>query len=403
VGQVARIPDAEAAGHWTRPARERVVHAPATTARLIPGSGTLYAAGAKKPPQSVAAGESLRASALRPKSSRIVIATLAPAFLHHISPRMLGMLLMDASILCATFLVGRVFLGGILDPPTAAACLGLFLAMGMQEGLYGGGQKNDSEQFLLAKTSVWASIVTVLLLQRTARGAAAVALFSVASFGLMSACRWIWERAQGSVSPSGRNVLVVGDPARMQAVADALQSVPGSGRWIKGLLPDWQLYDVHGVELLRSVARKKHIDEVVLASRDPDLVGLVLSECSRNSLDLLIAPELPEGGVLEVENIAGVPLIKIREQLSPGWRLAIKRVIDAVLAPAGLALLFPLMCIVAVAIKLDSRGPVLYRAPRIGRKGRLFTCHKFRTMVQQADRAKDQLRSHNERQGHSSK
>jgi lipopolysaccharide/colanic/teichoic acid biosynthesis glycosyltransferase len=74
-------------------------------------------------------------------------------------------------------------------------------------------------------------------------------------------------------------------------------------------------------------------------------------------------------------------------------------VIDAQLAAVGLALSFPLVCLIAAAIKLDSRGPVLYRATRIGYKGRFFVCYKFRTMVSDADRIKDQLRLRNERQG----
>jgi exopolysaccharide biosynthesis polyprenyl glycosylphosphotransferase len=398
VGQVASIPEVAVVGRRRRPVPERAVYVPATTARLIPGSRS-FATGAKKPPQSVAAGGLFRASAFPPKFSPNALSQFLPAFVRQLSPRMLSALLMDASILCGTFLVAHALLSGVLDTATAAAYLCLFLAAGMQEGLYSQNQRNASAQFLLVKTSLWASLVTILVLQRTARGAAGIALLALGSAGVSGGWRWMWEKASGAASHSTRNVLLVGDPARMQAVAAALQSDPRSGRCVKGMLPDWQLYDVHGFDVLRTLAREKHIDEIVLASHDPNLARSVLSECSRSSLDLLIAPEVPEGGVLQVENLAGLPLLKIHEQLSPEWRLTVKRVIDAVLAAVGLALAFPLMCLIAVAIKLESCGPFLYRAPRIGHKGRLFVCYKFRTMVSDADRIKDQLRLRNERQG----
>jgi lipopolysaccharide/colanic/teichoic acid biosynthesis glycosyltransferase len=73
--------------------------------------------------------------------------------------------------------------------------------------------------------------------------------------------------------------------------------------------------------------------------------------------------------------------------------------VDALGAAAGLLLLTPLLAIIALLIKLDSAGPVLYRAPRVGRKGRRFLCCKFRTMVGDADKLKAQLRASNEREG----
>ena len=61
-----------------------------------------------------------------------------------------------------------------------------------------------------------------------------------------------------------------------------------------------------------------------------------------------------------------------------------KRLMDIVFAVCGLVLLAPLMLVVALAIKLDSRGPVFFRQERVGRRGRLFRIHKFRTMVLKA-------------------
>lgn len=64
--------------------------------------------------------------------------------------------------------------------------------------------------------------------------------------------------------------------------------------------------------------------------------------------------------------------------------LMLKRVFDLLVAGLGLLLLWPLLLAIAVAIKLDSRGPVLFRQQRVGRHGVLFRIHKFRTMVADA-------------------
>jgi lipopolysaccharide/colanic/teichoic acid biosynthesis glycosyltransferase len=84
---------------------------------------------------------------------------------------------------------------------------------------------------------------------------------------------------------------------------------------------------------------------------------------------------------------------------SPEYALALKRCLDAALALVGMIVLSPVFIIVALAVKADSRGPILYRAPRIGRKGQSFLCYKFRTMVNGADALQNELRSRNERNG----
>ena len=71
-----------------------------------------------------------------------------------------------------------------------------------------------------------------------------------------------------------------------------------------------------------------------------------------------------------------------REHLEGGTDMIVKRLFDITLALAGLIALSPILAAVAIAVKLDSRGPILYRDRRVGRNGRLFTMYKFRTMVE---------------------
>jgi lipopolysaccharide/colanic/teichoic acid biosynthesis glycosyltransferase len=82
-----------------------------------------------------------------------------------------------------------------------------------------------------------------------------------------------------------------------------------------------------------------------------------------------------------------------------GAAMRLKRALDVMGAALGLLALAPAIAVIAVAIKLDGGGPVLYRQQRVGRHGRRFQMLKFRTMVPGADALKDALRAHNEARG----
>jgi exopolysaccharide biosynthesis polyprenyl glycosylphosphotransferase len=79
--------------------------------------------------------------------------------------------------------------------------------------------------------------------------------------------------------------------------------------------------------------------------------------------------------------------------------LVLKRAMDIVLSAAALLVTAPLFAVIALAIRLDSPGGVLYRGRRMGKKGRTFVCYKFRTMEPDADQKKALLRQRNEREG----
>jgi exopolysaccharide biosynthesis polyprenyl glycosylphosphotransferase len=141
------------------------------------------------------------------------------------------------------------------------------------------------------------------------------------------------------------------------------------------------------------------VDEVIIATPDAVAARIAVRVARRNQLDVTVVPDLHGEAAFDMECIEGVPMLKISEQQYPEWNLALKRFADIVLAAAGLAVLAPLLAAVAVLIKIDSAGPVFYRAIRVGRKGRRFNCYKLRTMVSRADELKSGLRLHNQREG----
>ena len=114
-----------------------------------------------------------------------------------------------------------------------------------------------------------------------------------------------------------------------------------------------------------------------------------------------VVPDLYDGLAWNapVEYIGQFPTIPLHRREFPIGGFLLKRILDITLSLLALLVTAPLTLILALAVKLDSGGPILYRAQRIGRKGRTFVCYKFRTMVVGADHMKADLAHMNEREG----
>ncbi len=112
-------------------------------------------------------------------------------------------------------------------------------------------------------------------------------------------------------------------------------------------------------------------------------------------LDSLL-PEIDRHERLETAVGRGNSIPRARPILSMG--LFVKRIMDLLLSAVALLLLWPLLLAIALAVKLESPGPVIYASLRAGKKGQKFVCYKFRTMFDGADGLRDSLRQFNERQ-----
>jgi exopolysaccharide biosynthesis polyprenyl glycosylphosphotransferase len=113
-----------------------------------------------------------------------------------------------------------------------------------------------------------------------------------------------------------------------------------------------------------------------------------------------VLPRLLEvvGSSVEFDDLHGVTVMGVRRFDLTRSSARVKRVFDLLGAALGLLAISPLMVAIAVAIKLDSRGPVFFRQLRVGRDGQSFHMLKFRTMVRDAEALKDALRNRNEAQ-----
>jgi exopolysaccharide biosynthesis polyprenyl glycosylphosphotransferase len=151
-----------------------------------------------------------------------------------------------------------------------------------------------------------------------------------------------------------------------------------------------QTLDVHRAIIAPGWGANADADETLNLVRTLKAVGVRVS----------VLPRMLEvvGSSVEFDELHGVTLLGVRRFDLTRSSTAIKRAFDLLGASLGLLAISPLMIAFAIAIKLDSRGPVLFWQQRVGRHGQRFHMLKFRTMVKGADAMKDSLREHNEAQ-----
>jgi len=158
---------------------------------------------------------------------------------------------------------------------------------------------------------------------------------------------------------------------------------------------------------LRNVAEtvQRYDADTVAVLACPEMSGLALRELAweleKTGTDLCVAPALLDvaGPRTTIRPVAGLPLLHVDHPEFTGARRVFKAAFDRIVAATALVLFLPLFAVVAVLIKLDDRGPALFRQTRVGRDGRGFTVYKFRTMVADAEDRKAQLVALNDSDG----
>lgn len=202
-----------------------------------------------------------------------------------------------------------------------------------------------------------------------------------------------------------RRVVVVGASSSALEFRDRLTFAPESGMEIVGMcVPAMELPRAIGSGLpvmgdLSDVAR-------VAAEYQADAVAVVSDDSTRTNylrelawslegtgVELLVDPGFIEvtGPRIHIRPLTGMPLLEMDEPHFTGWRRVLKRTLDLVITSTGLVVVSPVMAALAIAIKVQDRGPILFKQTRVGRSGAPFTMYKFRSMVIDAEARKHAL------------
>jgi exopolysaccharide biosynthesis polyprenyl glycosylphosphotransferase len=295
-----------------------------------------------------------------------------------------------------------------------AACL-IFFARSY--GLYGPIQNRSGlhEQ----RMTVQAVLVSGLLLcgalylfNGVAISRIVVALVVLFSAAILCVRRAVWRRMAYKRFREGmetRNVLIVGAGRVGYALRNHLESLNHLGFRFKGFVAlterEAESGDAEVIGDVRnclSLARSLFVDEIFFSvPADKKLVIGMVEEARTAGIDVRVVPDMYDGLAWNapVEYIGQFPTIPLHRRDFPMGAFLLKRALDIVLASVALLVASPIMIGIAIAVRIDSKGSIFYGAERIGRKGRTFSCFKFRTMVKDADKLKADLEHMNERDG----
>ncbi len=198
-------------------------------------------------------------------------------------------------------------------------------------------------------------------------------------------------------------LLVVGSNRLGKLMMQQIAATPSLGYRVVGYLhdqddepQDFGRFSVLGrISDLDAVIRSLHIEQVIitLPSHQHDLIMSTVNICERAGADFRLAPDLYEMSMsrIDVDAIEGIPLIGLRRNLTSSLQFSIKRALDIAGSLLALVVGLPIWLLIALAIKLDSPGPVLHRQTRLGYRGHPFPCFKFRSMYVNADQLRARL------------
>lgn len=275
----------------------------------------------------------------------------------------------------------------------------------------------------VAAASLWlfglVAIVSYVLRVDTARGYVGVAL-PVGLCGLLLG-RWLLRQHLSVNRQNGQSMsrlLLLGGPSAVAHLAASLRRAKHAGylpvaAYTPGAHVAHQVEEESGLPILGSHADTRSIleaidrcqaDAVAVSAGvqlHPQILRHLGWELAARNIGLIMAPALTDiaGPRIHTQQVAGLPLIHVTTPTLEGGQRVAKRLFDVVVASLLVVAVSPVMAAVTLLIKMDSRGPVLFRQNRVGIEGNQFRMFKFRSMVVDAEARLSELADRNEGNG----
>lgn len=141
---------------------------------------------------------------------------------------------------------------------------------------------------------------------------------------------------------------------------------------------------------LKEIINNKKVEEVIIAieSFEHENLGKIVNDLDSENVIIKVIPDMYDilSGSVKMSSIFGAPLIEISREIMPAWEQSAKRIFDVVVSLFVLTVFSWVYIIVAIVVKINSRGSVFYSHERIGWHGKPFFIHKFRSMYMDAEK-----------------
>jgi exopolysaccharide biosynthesis polyprenyl glycosylphosphotransferase len=318
-----------------------------------------------------------------------------------------ALILMLADGLALAIGLGVADWGGGWDPTIGLAplLLAAWITLFSAFRLYDRAPVRRSPGGLLGAAFSWAGLVTIGATIYPGSDLGLGEIASAAVFGLLcsGALRFLYERAIGRIYRRGFGqtpVLLVGDDEGRTRLRRMMEHVPGA----YALAGEVDLGSGAYLASVREMLDRTEARGVVLVGAeglpDEELLDLVHSVRLRG-VPLRVVPgafALMRGRTILSEGM-GLPLLEVHYPGLDNTQRTLKRVLDVTVSLVGLVLLSPLFLAVAIAVRLDSPGPVLFRQKRVGADEKVFVCYMFRSMQRDAEVRQAVLEDLNEVEG----
>lgn len=259
------------------------------------------------------------------------------------------------------------------------------------------------EFFTIIKAVVISGIIPVLIIL-IENGALRYKLLFFLGLLVFSLCtfRFIARQIQRRLRIKGIITLptvIVGCGNKVKELFKQVQSEPAWGYDIQGVVLTsaaemfgWNnsprfIGEVTNIESILDSC-KPGVVLLALDSADHEQMLRIASHANDRGISVKIVPDLYEivTGQVKTLQIYGSPLIEVNPELLKPWEEAIKRLIDIVFSAAVIVLGLPVWLLIVAIIKIESRGPALFKQKRVGKNGHVFWIYKFRSMVQDAEK-----------------
>jgi len=299
-----------------------------------------------------------------------------------------------------------------LYPLVGLIWLGVFLSLSVYDPRRTYKAVDEFQNVIVA--TVFAVLVFAGFLYLSYRDVSRVLFLTFAALDLTALLAWrilarfSFRLLNGRAYPP-RRVLVVGAGEVGQRVAHMVREHAWTGLHLAGYLDDDPHQRENGLPVLgsvddaRGVVSREKIDDVVVAlpRRAYGRVNQLVAALHDLPVHVRVVPDYFSLALYRatVDDFGGLPMINLRDPALNDVQRMVKRLFDLTVGAVLTLLALPLMGAVALAIKLDSPGPVMFRQQRVGENGRLFVMYKFRSMVDGAENLQEQV-NHVDEEGH---